>query len=109
MTIKEIGKQIHEWAHRKGFYGASCKADRGLPCPHVGGSIGSHLMLIVTELAEACEADRKGDRENFKEELADVAIRLFDLCAAECIDLEAEIEKKMLANENREHRHGKRY
>ena len=66
-------------------------------------------MLIVTELGEACEADRKGNRENFKEELADTIIRLLDLCCAEGIDIEKEIEKKMEFNKGRPYKHGKKY
>ena len=109
MTIKQWCKQIHAWAHRKGFYDEACQTFRGLPCEDKSGSIAGSLMLMVTELAEACEADRRGDRDNLKEELADVAIRLFNFCEAQRVDLEAEIAKKMAINEQRGHRHGKRY
>lgn len=34
--------------------------------------------LVVSELSEALEAYRKGDKENFAEELADAAIRVLD-------------------------------
>ena len=37
------------------------------------------LALIITEISEAIEAVRKGDEENFKEEIADTFVRLFDL------------------------------
>jgi NTP pyrophosphatase (non-canonical NTP hydrolase) len=49
---------------------------------------------------------RKGDKENFSEELADVCIRVFDCAATLGIDLESEILKKMAKNEKREHKHG---
>jgi len=65
------------------------------------------IMLIVTELSEAVEALRKDDMSNFKEELADVAIRLFDLVGGLEIDLEEEINKKMEINKNREKMHNK--
>ncbi len=38
----------------------------------------AHLMLMVTELAEAIEAVEKGDAANFREELADLMIRVGD-------------------------------
>ena len=104
-SINELAQDIHTWAHSKGFYKNKCKP----PCKHLSGSIASALMLIVTELSEACEADRKGGFKNFKEEITDTFIRLFDLCAAEGIDIEKEIKNKMKTNEKREHKHGKKY
>jgi len=70
-------------------------------------NIGEALMLVVTELAEAMEAHRKQDDENFREELADTFIRLFDLCGGLKIDIEQEIEKKSLKNKTRPYKHGK--
>ena len=69
--------------------------------------ISTRLMLIVGELAEAMEGLRKNDGNNFKEELADVAIRLFDLCGGLNVDLETEITKKMITNSNRPYKHNK--
>jgi len=45
--------------------------------------------------------------DNIKEELADVAIRLLDLCDGLDIDLVEEIHKKMGINEVRQPKHGK--
>jgi NTP pyrophosphatase (non-canonical NTP hydrolase) len=67
---------------------------------------GTLLALIHSEVSEALEADRKGDAENFVEELADVCIRVFDLCGSREIDLEAAIIKKMEYNKTRTHKHG---
>lgn len=89
--------QIHDNAEKKGFWDVE---DSG---------VADKLMLIVTEVAEACEADRVGDFDNFKEEIADIVIRVFDLCGAMNIDIEYEIEKKHAANLERPKRHGKRY
>jgi NTP pyrophosphatase (non-canonical NTP hydrolase) len=66
----------------------------------------SWLMLITTELAEAAEAARKNNYENFCEELADVQIRLLDMCYVLDVDLEDAVLKKMAINENRPHKHG---
>jgi len=69
--------------------------------------VGEALMLIVTELAEAMEAHRKQDDANFREELADTFIRLFDLCEGLGVDIQSEIIKKSETNKSRPYRHGK--
>lgn len=68
--------------------------------------ISTSLALIHSEVSEALEADRKGDRENFVEELADVCIRVFDLCGDLGVDLDAAIQKKMEQNRGRAYKHG---
>lgn len=68
--------------------------------------MGTILALIHGEVSEAMEADRKNDTDNFKEELADIVIRVFDLCGLEEIDLEAAINKKMEYNKTRSYKHG---
>ncbi|KHD34099.1 nucleotide pyrophosphohydrolase [Clostridium acetobutylicum] len=72
-------------------------------------AICTRLMLITGEVAEAMEGLRKNDMNNFKEELADVAIRLGDLCGGLGFDLEEEIKKKMEINKSREYKHGKAF
>jgi NTP pyrophosphatase (non-canonical NTP hydrolase) len=67
---------------------------------------GTLLALIHSEVSEALEADRKGDQENFVEELADVCIRIFDLCGSREIDLEKAISEKMQRNKTRSYKHG---
>ena len=47
--------------------------------------------------------------DTFEDELADTAIRLFDLCGGLGIDLEKQIEWKMSFNKTREKLHGKAY
>ena len=77
-------------------------------------NVGEMLMLIVSELGEAIEAHRKGNfglgqKDTFEDELADTAIRLFDLCGGFGIDLEKQMEWKINFNKSREQRHGKAY
>lgn len=67
---------------------------------------GTLLALIHSEVSEALEADRKGDNENFAEELADVCIRIFDLCGLKNIDLQKAILNKMDKNKGRSYKHG---
>jgi NTP pyrophosphatase (non-canonical NTP hydrolase) len=93
-TIKEMTELCHSIAKSKGFWDNP-------------RNTGEALMLVVTELAEAMEAHRKQDDENFKEELADTFIRLFDLCGGMGIDIEGEILKKCEKNKLRPYKHGK--
>lgn len=77
-------------------------------------NVGEMLMLITSELGEAIEAHRHGQfglekKDTFEDELADTAIRLFDMCGGLGIDLEKQIEWKMSFNKNREKLHGKSY
>lgn len=105
-TISDYCKEAHETAKEKGFYDEK-------------PNIPTLLMLIVSELSEAMEADReenfnllnKGDLiyTNFQEEIADTFIRLFDLCGYLNIDIEKVIKMKMEKNKERPRKHGKRY
>jgi len=96
MELNKLCSLCYKIAKEKGFWDAS-------------DNITVKLMLIVTELSEACEADRYGNKEGFNEEIADVFIRLCDLCGYLELDIEAEIMKKTEKNKNRPRLHGKRY
>lgn len=48
-------------------------------------------------------------KSSFEDEVADVAIRLFDLCGGMKIDLEKHIELKMKYNSMRGYKHGKAF
>lgn len=93
-TLNELAKVCHEIAVEKGFWDEE-------------RNIGEALMLIVTELAEAMESYRVQNQENFREELADTFIRLFDLCGGLNIDIEKEITRKTQKNKGRPYKHGK--
>lgn len=119
----EIAKQIHADAVKRGFYDEPRE-------------IGTTLMLCVSELAEALEADRKdkhadlsafynsikpNDIESFKEsfkanikdtfedEISDTFIRLYDLVGWLGIDIDAHIKEKLEYNRTRGYKHGKNY
>ena len=95
LTISELCELCHKTAVEKGFWDEE-------------RNMGEALMLVVTELAEAMESYRLHEEENFKEEIADTFIRLFDLCGGLNIDVSAEIEKKAAKNKTRPYKHGKR-
>jgi len=123
--LNELAKEIHEINCEKGFY----DQDPGLA---------KQMLLIVTEISEACEADRSGhhaDREeydrlqssdmdrnfivaehfprliknSFEDEIADALIRLLDLAASRGIDMDYHVEKKLEYNKTRPYKHGKLY
>lgn len=86
--------------------------------------VGTCLMLIVSEIAEAMEGDRKGlmddhlpDRTMLEVELADAIIRILDLGGREGLDIAGAIHDKLIYNqtrsdhklENREKTGGKKY
>lgn len=106
MTITELVANAHCNAKRKGFWE---DFEHAKTEDLRNNAIGNRLMLIVSELSEALEALRHNDEDNFKEELADVAIRLGDLCGGLHINLEKEIQKKMKINESRPYKHGKSF
>ena len=93
-TISELCEYCHSIAVEKGFW----EKER---------NIGEALMLVVTEIAEAMEGYRHQDNDNFREEIADAFIRLFDLCGGLKIDIEGEINKKCDINKKRPYKHGK--
>lgn len=98
IKYKNIGEVVdicHSLAKEKGFW----DSDR---------NIGESLMLVVTELSEAMEAYRKGDDSNFREEIADSIIRLFDISGGLELAIDDEIEKKLIYNKTRPYKHGKK-
>lgn len=70
--------------------------------------IGTMLMLVVSEIAEAMEGDRKDlmddhlpNRKMIEVELADAVIRIGDLAGKLSLDLGGAIDEKLAYNLNR--------
>ena len=108
MEINELINKAHRNAVEHGFWDHYDNIN-GDMVEIKKAFVSQFLMLIVCEVSEAVEGLRKNDEENFKEELADIAIRLADLCGGLDIDLEAEIIKKMDKNKLRSYKHGKSF
>lgn len=147
MNIKEISEVIYKNNHEKGFWDErlgipkkmiECGLFSREECEFVWKAIKAQmLMLIVSEISEAMEADRsdetarvpeetkqfiqglEGDefktafekriKNTFNDELADAVIRIFDVTCGGEIDLEWHIAQKVKYNKMRPHKHGKKY
>lgn len=94
MTIKEWQEYITNWAKSKGFNWR--KKD-----------INTMLLRLHSEVSEAGEAVRDHNKINLAEELADVFIRLVNICEVMKIDLELEVKIKMQINETRPFLHNR--
>lgn len=101
-TIKELTDLVFNEYVANGFYSEweSVK-------PYWIGTI-AELGLITSEVSEAMESVRHKKLVNFEIELADIAIRLFNLCRRHNIDLEKRILDKHKKNLSRGVFHGKR-
>lgn len=71
-----------------------------------GRRVSTVLALIHSEVSEALEALRNGDRQNFEEEIADIIIRCLDLTGGAGIDIDNAVLLKLERNRNRGFRHG---
>ena len=129
MNLNKLSEQIFRANKAKGFWTDNPK-DR---------NFGELLMLIVSEAAEALEADRDGlwcseehkqeadallghdyqgnwkayFEKNIKntaeDEIADTIIRLLDLCGGYGIDIDWHIANKLRYNATRGQKHGRGY
>lgn len=94
----------HDLAHHAGWW---TRPD-GSPITDNPYCFSNKLMLVVSELAEAMEGDRKGIKDDHlphrdmrEVELADAVIRIFDLAGAYNMDLGGAIAEKLYFNRRR--------
>ena len=104
-AINNVCKQVHEL--NKSWW---IDPETGEPKDRNRGEL---LMLVVSELAEAMEGDRKclmddklPTRDMFEVELADACIRIFDMAGGFNLDLGGAIQEKLEYNKARaDHTH----
>lgn len=87
MTLREMQKAVFENKLKKGFNTTN---------------VDKEFCLLYGEVAEAYE-DYLKKHDGLGEELADVAIYLLGLSQIVGVDLQAEIERKIEINKNREY------
>lgn len=113
--------KVHQWAMQKGFWD-----EEEVREPNKAGgvvrkmeslTVPAKIALIHSELSEAMEAHREGnrfddklpERSGIEVELADAVIRIMDLAGALGLDVGGAIGDKMKYNESRPYKHGKDY
>ena len=135
MTISELVEKSHKTALDKGFYGDDGKKERNfaeflmLIVSELGECLEAHrhgavYPNIKNVLNIYRQYENNNDQETLNEfilhfernikdtipdELADVVIRVGDLCGYLGINLEYHINAKMAYNETRKKLHGKKY
>ena len=112
-SISEWQKYVHKTARDKGWWAPYIIHD-GSVAITVDQTL-AKLALVTSEVSEVVEAVREGQPhidivggkpEGIGPELADVVIRVMDLCEALGIDLEECLTMKATYNTGRSHRHG---
>lgn len=135
MKISEIVQQAFDTARSKGWWPQFDQSSvpptmesLGVPeklmliVTEVAEAMEDYRVGAMEENAEPCCADyaqfragtthtvgcngRPGKPTGFPSELADVVIRVADLCGALGIDLEGAVERKTAFNKTRSHKHG---
>lgn len=107
--LKDLAERIGKIRRKKLFYTPDYRfsQEEEATMLTVGDAVLGKLMLVVEEVAEACKDIRKGNYDHFREEIADIFIRLLDICDAGSIDIQSEIERKVAINAERPPKHGK--
>ena len=100
MTLADLASQIREINRQNGWnVFRSEEWEDTYKVPAI-------LALIHSEVSEALEAFRRRDIDNFREEMADIVIRVLDCAGALDPDFDRTVNDKLEKNKNRGYRHG---
>lgn len=142
-ALTELSVKIAQGNRKKGFWDSYEQAkqihEQGaneFTESMVNSNINEKLLLVVTEVSEACESIRKGKmyeghltkfkagrlndtdfpylfevhvKDTFEDEIADSIIRLLDLAGGLGIDIGWHVEQKLRYNATRTNKHGKKF
>lgn len=102
-AIRDLQESVHAANVKAGWWSDLTTGER------IERNRGEMLMLVVTEVAEAMEGERKGlmddklpHRPMAEVELADVVIRILDYCGGFGYDLAGAMDEKLEFNKSRE-------
>lgn len=123
-SLNQIASEIHQANVNKGFWESENIINKlaayNFPEEEIQAVQkafkAQRLMLIVSELSEALEADRKDLQDNhlpehkgLDVEIVDGMIRKFDFCGGYKIDIDRIMAEKLEYNKNRPYLHGKKF
>ena len=107
VNIKDLCEKAHENAKAKGWH------EKKVTIPEYISNIHGEVSEAFEEYRNGCNTRKiyinvaeEGKPLGFPVEIADVVIRIADMCEAEGIDLEKAIKLKMEYNKTRSYRHG---
>ena len=130
MNISELIKEAHDNAVERGFYPDGEEKNIGellmLIVSELGEALEAHRCgrfadwdmydEVMDELKDnpaykslPSDLFNRDIKDTFEDEIADVFIRLFDLCGYLEIPIEKHIKAKMTYNRTRPHKHNKEY
>ena len=97
VSLNDFAQEVHRLARDNGFYERE----------EEDSFIGYRLALIHSEVSEVLEAYREDAVHKMDEELADIIIRVLDVCAFMGVDIDFWVSEKHEKNKQREKLHGK--
>jgi len=94
--ISDLTKKMHIFVHSKGWYESDSFR------PQTPKNLAISISIEASEILEYFQwGETIQDKKSFSNELADVALYLFQLASITGIDLEQAIEAKLVENQNR--------
>ena len=110
-VFRDLVKEAHDNAQEHGFHKVYEDMLSMTPADQRRGVrrtiLLAQLALIASEVGEAVREIQHGDEQSMAVELADVVIRILDMCGGEYIDLGNVLLAKMMRNRKRPYLHGK--
>jgi len=117
-NLNELSAAIHENNISKGFYEKEKNIGEMLALIHSEVSKNQYSSLSESQMNVLMGWSLSKDfikdykrlvKGSFEEEMADIIIRVLDLCAHKKINIEQHIAAKIRYNAAREYKHGKKY